>query len=55
MACKAAKFNGEFHECDVTGDRCFWLYPDSKACAEEFGEGPDAMDGGDIEETPCGQ
>ena len=42
MACKCAKFdedNGWI--CDVSGDRCVFFIPNSKACAEMYGEGPD--------------
>lgn len=28
--------------CDVSGDMCMFLVPNSKACAEIYGEGPDA-------------
>ncbi|GIP08826.1 hypothetical protein DJ90_2964 [Paenibacillus macerans] len=38
MGCSA--FNGSI--CSVTGDSCMFLLPDSKACAEIYGEGPDA-------------
>lgn len=42
--CKAAYHTDEWHGygCNVTGDACMFLYPDSKACAEKYGEGPDA-------------
>lgn len=45
MGCKSA---GEYDpdtnrwHCTVSGDDCMFLSPDSKACAEQFGEGPDA-------------
>lgn len=44
MSCKAARATDEYHgwECEITGGACMFLYPNSKACAEEFGEGPDA-------------
>lgn len=46
MACKCAKVTDEWHgwECTVSGGECMYLMPDSKRCAEEFGEGPDATD-----------
>ncbi len=46
MGCSAAIRTDEYHgwECDITGGPCMFLYPDSKACAERFGEGPDASD-----------
>jgi hypothetical protein len=43
MACKCAKFdtdNGRW-DCSVSGDNCMYLIPNSKRCAEEWGEGPD--------------
>jgi hypothetical protein len=33
--------------CKVTGDDCMFMRPDSKACAELYGEGPDAADDGE--------
>lgn len=44
MACKAAIATDEYHgwECEITGGACMFLHPDSKACAEKYGEGPDA-------------
>lgn len=44
MSCKAARATDEYHgwECEITGGACMFLYPSSKACAEQFGEGPDA-------------
>ncbi len=44
MGCKCAKVTDEWHgwECSVTGSACMFLYPDSKKCAELYGEGPDA-------------
>lgn len=52
MACLAAVPTDEYHgwACDITGDACMFLVPDSKACAEQYGEGPDA-----VEETDQGQ
>lgn len=29
-------------ECTITGDQCLYMPPNSKACAEVYGEGPDA-------------
>lgn len=42
--CKCAKRSTEFHgwACEVSGDSCMFINPNSKACAELFGEGPDA-------------
>lgn len=44
MSCKCAKPTDEWHgwECSITGGECMFLLPDSKVCAEIFGEGPDA-------------
>lgn len=46
MSCKSAIPTDEFHgwECRVTGGPCVYLIPDSKRCAEECGEGPDAVE-----------
>lgn len=42
--CSAAYHTDEFHGygCNITEGACMFLYPDSKACAEKYGEGPDA-------------
>jgi len=44
MSCKCAKVTDEYHgwECDITEGACMFLNPDSKKCAEMYGEGPDA-------------
>lgn len=44
MACKCSRSTDEFHgwECSVSGGACVFLFPDSKRCAEIYGEGPDA-------------
>ncbi len=43
MSCKCSKYDmDEGYKCSVTGDRCAFMIPNSKACAEMFGEGPDA-------------
>lgn len=44
MSCKCASFDedeGRYY-CEVSGSQCMYLFPSSKRCAEEFGEGPDA-------------
>ena len=43
--CTAAYHTDEWHGygCDITGGACMFLFPDSKACAREYGEGPDAI------------
>lgn len=45
MSCKCATSTDEHHgwECSVTGDVCMFLIPNSKRCAEVYGEGPDAV------------
>lgn len=46
MSCKAAKFDpdeGKYY-CEVSGDQCMYYIPNSKKCAEEYGEGPDIDD-----------
>lgn len=44
MSCKCARSTDKYHgwECTITGGECMFLIPNSKVCAEEFGEGPDA-------------
>jgi len=44
MGCKCAKVTDEYHgwECSITDGECIYMYPDSKRCAKEYGEGPDA-------------
>lgn len=43
MGCKCAKRADEYHgwECEITEGACMFLIPDSKSCAEIYGEGPD--------------
>ena len=42
-SCTCARFDSEDGwVCSITGDRCEFYIPDSKKCAEMFGEGPDA-------------
>lgn len=50
MACKSATRSTEGHgwKCGVTGDSCVFLFPDSKACAKLYNEGPDAK-----HDSPC--
>lgn len=43
MSCTAAKYDpdeGRYY-CDISGDQCMYLIPSSKACARDYGEGPD--------------
>lgn len=44
MSCKCATPTDQYNgwECEVTGGACVYMRPNSKACAEDFGEGPDA-------------
>lgn len=57
MSCKCAIRTDEYHgwECDITGGSCMFLLPNSKACAEKYGEGPDANsnDSVDLECDEC--
>lgn len=53
--CKAAYHTDEYHGygCSITEGACMFIYPDSKACAEKYGEGPDAEEmygSGEVEE-----
>ena len=43
--CKAAYYTDEWHGygCSITEGACMFIFPDSKACAEKYGEGPDAV------------
>jgi len=47
MSCKCAVPTDQWHgwECTVSGGECMFLSPKSKACAERYGEGPDAKQG----------
>ena len=44
MGCKCAIATDEYHgwECSITEGPCMFLVPNSKKCAEEYREGPDA-------------
>ena len=43
MSCKSAKYDeDDGYQCEVSGSSCMFMTPNSKACAEKFGEGPDA-------------
>lgn len=50
--CKAAYTTDEWHGygCEITEGPCMFLFPDSKACAERYGEGPDAAAGETVHE-----
>ena len=43
MSCKCATFDPDSgrYQCSASGDGCMYLIPNSKQCAEEWGEGPD--------------
>ncbi len=45
MGCKAATFDEDLgrYQCDISGSECMYLFPSSKRCAEDYGEGPDAI------------
>lgn len=42
--CSCASYDDEDGrwQCGVSGDGCLYLWPDSKRCAKEYGEGPDS-------------
>ena len=44
MSCKCATYDHDEgrYSYSVSGDGCMYMFPDSKRCAEEFREGPDA-------------
>ena len=44
MSCKCAIRTDEYHgwECSITEGACMFPHPDSRACADMYGEGPDA-------------
>ena len=44
MSCKCAIQTDEYYgwECEITGGACLFIVPDSKQCANKYGEGPDA-------------
>lgn len=52
MSCKAAYQTDEWHGwgCTITDGACVYLIPNSKQCAEEYGEGPDIPDNDTNEE-----
>jgi hypothetical protein len=43
MGCKCAKQTDQYNgwECTIIDGACMFYIPDSKRCAEEWGEGPD--------------
>lgn len=46
MSCTAAKYDpvDGWYYCEVSGDRCMYMFPSSRRCAEDYGEGPDAVE-----------
>lgn len=44
MGCKCAYSTDVGHGwgCSITGGECKYFFPDSKKCARDYGEGPDA-------------
>ena len=52
MSCKCARRTDEYHgwACTVTDGECMFLHPNSKACAEIYGEGPDACEASEEED-----
>lgn len=54
IGCSCAEACDEHHgwRCTITGDACMYLIPNSRQCAKDYGEGPDAdeiIDGDEIE------
>lgn len=51
--CKAAYHTDEWHGygCSITEGACMFFYPDSKTCAEKYGEGPNAEETEDFEDN----
>ena len=52
MSCKCAIRTDEYHgwECSITEEMCMFLHPDSRACADMYGEGLDVETDDEIEE-----
>lgn len=52
MGCKCAIRTDEYHGwgCSITEGACVFLHPDSRACADMYGEGPDVETDDEIEE-----
>lgn len=41
MSCRSCKYDDEGQPmCNVTGDRCMFMFPSEEACFERYGEGP---------------
>lgn len=43
MNCRCSEYDSDEgrYYCEISGSQCTYLIPNSKKCAEEFGEGPD--------------
>ena len=56
MSCKAAKPTDEWHgwECEISGGECMFQIPSSRACADRYGEGPDAVNESQSEQKQKG-
>lgn len=44
MGCECAEYDEDLgrYQCEVSGSECLYFIPDSKACARDYGEGPDS-------------
>lgn len=54
MGCKCATFDPDTgrYDCFISGSGCIYLIPNSKRCAEDYGEGSDAEYSGEtIQDT----
>jgi hypothetical protein len=52
MSCKCSKFDEDLgrYVCNITDSECIYYIPNSKRCAEEYGEGPDVESEGENNE-----
>jgi hypothetical protein len=52
VSCKCATFDPDEGrwQCSVSGDGCVYYVPNSKACAQDYGEGPDVVTVDDLDE-----
>lgn len=46
VSCRCAEFDEDTgrYVCEVSGSGCMYFIPDSKQCAKDYGEGPDACE-----------
>lgn len=46
IGCSCAERCDEYNgwRCTITDGACMYMFPNSKACARDWGEGPDAVD-----------